>query len=152
MAKRRLEASFSAGAALIWLEIRQDSCVKSPCPAKKSASIRHSANFQTGPRKCQGLNEKNLKLLFVHYSQKTIPFPQSPLSGQTPAAPARQTFRRGCSAGIHLPKRKSPSYRRWSLPRLPGRPGAGLWAELPVGSANQTKAAVTISLQGARTS
>ena len=34
---------------MIFLEIRQDSCGKSPCLTKKSAPIRHSANFQTRP-------------------------------------------------------------------------------------------------------
>ena len=46
--------------ALIGLEIRQDSRVKSPCLAKKSAQIRHSANFQTRPKQicaCRSLCE-----------------------------------------------------------------------------------------------
>ena len=49
MAKRRLGASFSARTALPGLEIRQDSRVRSPCLAKKSAPIPHSATFQTRP-------------------------------------------------------------------------------------------------------
>ena len=40
---------FFAGTALIGLEIRQNSCVQSPCLTKKSASIRHSAGFKTDP-------------------------------------------------------------------------------------------------------
>ena len=32
---------------MIGLEIRQDSCVQSPCLTKKSAPIRHSASFKT---------------------------------------------------------------------------------------------------------
>nr|WP_325242413.1 hypothetical protein [uncultured Oscillibacter sp.] len=53
MAKRRLGASFSARTALIGLEIRQDSRVQSPCLAKKSAPIQHSANFQTRPSRIE---------------------------------------------------------------------------------------------------
>ena len=49
MAKRCFRAPFSARTALIGLEIRQDSRVQSPCLAKKSAPIQHSANFQTRP-------------------------------------------------------------------------------------------------------
>jgi hypothetical protein len=50
MTKRRLWASFFTRTSLIFLEIRQDSCGKSPCLTKKSVSIRYSANFQTRPR------------------------------------------------------------------------------------------------------
>ena len=63
MAKRRLGASFSARTALIGLEIRQDSCVQSPCLAKKSAPIQHSANFQTRPnleRKKERIGFRNI--------------------------------------------------------------------------------------------
>nr|WP_325243248.1 hypothetical protein [uncultured Oscillibacter sp.] len=61
MAKRRLGASFSARTALIGLEIRQDSCVQSPCLAKKSAPIQHSANFQTRHKStCADLRQKFL--------------------------------------------------------------------------------------------
>ena len=41
--------SFSTDASLISLEIRQDSCGKSPRPVKKSLAAGHSVNFQTRP-------------------------------------------------------------------------------------------------------
>ena len=76
--KRRLGASFSARTALIGLEIRQDSRVQSPCLTKKSAPIRHSANFKTASRKSFRFSLiKRLrtvpflpKLLVYHFSPK----------------------------------------------------------------------------------
>ena len=39
---------FFTRASLIFLEIRQDSCGKSPCLTKKSVSIRHFTIFKQG--------------------------------------------------------------------------------------------------------
>jgi len=50
MPKHPIGGYFSADASLISLEIRQDSCGKSPCPAKKSLAVGHSSIFQTAPR------------------------------------------------------------------------------------------------------
>jgi hypothetical protein len=50
MSKRPNGGSFSADASLIPLEIRQDSCGKSPRPAQKSLAAEHSDNFQAGPK------------------------------------------------------------------------------------------------------
>ena len=51
MPKHPIGGYFSAGASLISFEIRQDSCGKSPCPAKKSLAVGHSAIFQTAPNR-----------------------------------------------------------------------------------------------------
>jgi len=60
-------ASFSAGTSLISLEIRQDSCGKSPCLTKKSALIQDSANFQTGPctgyHSCRAFHKRTMEVL-----------------------------------------------------------------------------------------